>query len=83
MHLTQKYNRKNCQSTWDLIHEAWKINDLKQMKEACHELITEARLKNTTDYRWRQTVDNARDKDKLFISITNLHHQDSTETATR
>ena len=53
------------------------------MKSMSKEFIIELRTTKEKAYSFNNTIDKVKSKDKLLQFITNIHMQDSKETATR
>jgi hypothetical protein len=53
------------------------------MKTMAREFVIEMRVDKIKAYKFNQSIDNIRIKDKLLQFVTNLHMQDSKETASR
>ena len=81
MKLTIIKGRRNLQEIYDLVVEAYRKNEFLQMKELAFEFINKMRASKEKTYYFTKTVNNARVKDNLLMFITNLHMQDSKETA--
>ena len=83
MNLTGKAGRRNLQPIYALIVEAYNNNNLNEMKAMAREFVIEMRVDKVKAYKFNQSIDNIKMKDKLLLFVTNLHMQDSKETATR
>jgi hypothetical protein len=83
MKLTTINGRRNLQEIYDLVVEAYRKNEFSQMKELAFEFVNETRASKEKTYHFNKVVSNARVKDNLLMFITNLHMQDSKETASR
>jgi len=83
MNLTEKTGRRNLQPIYALIVEAYNNNNLNEMKAMAREFVIEMRVDKVKAYKFNQSIDNIKMKDKLLLFVTNLHMQDSKETATR
>ena len=83
INLTTKGGRRNLQPIYDSIVEAYNRNSLNEMKEMAREFVIEMRTDRVKSYKFNQSIDNIKIKDKLLLFVTNLHMQDSKETATR
>lgn len=81
MQLSIKKGKRNLQTIYDSIVEAYSRKSLDEMKRMSKEFIIEMRTDKIKTYRFNETVDKIKSKDKLLIFITNLHMQDSKETA--
>lgn len=81
MDLTIKKGKRNLQTIYDSIVEGYSRESLDEMKRMSKEFIIEMRTDKIKTYRFNETVDKIKSKDKLLIFITNLHMQDSKETA--
>jgi hypothetical protein len=83
MNLTGKAGRRNLQPIYASIVEAYNNNNLNEMKAMAREFVIEMRVDKIKAYKFNQSIDNIKVKDKLLLFVTNLHMQDSKETATR
>lgn len=83
MELTIKKGRRNLQEIYDLVVEAYTKNEFAQMKDLAFEFVQETRASKEKVYYFNKAINNIKIKDKLLMFITNLHMQDSKETATR
>ena len=83
MNLTTKAGRRNLQPIYESIIEAYNRNSLNEMKIMAREFIIEMRIDKVKAYNFNESINNIKIKDKLLIFVTNLHMQDSKETATR
>tara|TARA_Y100000356_G_scaffold59875_1_gene48573 strand:- start:84 stop:335 length:252 start_codon:yes stop_codon:yes gene_type:complete len=83
MDLTPKKNRRNLQPIYDSILEAYYSNAFDVMKSMSKEFIIELRTTKEKTYSFNNTINKVKSKDKLLQFITNIHMQDSKETATR
>ena len=81
MKLTIKKNKRNLQEIYDSIIEGYSRNSLDEMKRMSKEFIIEMRVDKIKTYRFNETVDKIKTKVKLLYFMTNLHMQDSKETA--
>ena len=81
MKLTIIKGRRNLQEIYDLVVEAYNKNEFSQMKELAFEFVDEMRSSKEKTYRFNKVINNARVKDNLLMFVTNLHMQDSKETA--
>jgi len=81
MKLTIKKNKRNLQEIYNSIMEGYSSNSLDEMKRMSREFIIEMRIDKIKTYRFNETVDKIKTKDKLLLFMTNLHMQDSKETA--
>jgi hypothetical protein len=81
MKLTIIKGRRNLQEIYDLVVEAYNKNEFSQMKELAFEFVNETRSSKEKTYKFNKVVSNTNVKDKLLMFITNLHMQDSKETA--
>lgn len=83
MNLTGKAGRRNLQPIYASIVEAYNNNNLNEMKAMAREFVIEMRVDKIKAYKFNQSIDNIKVKDKLLLFVTNLHMQDSKETASR
>jgi len=83
MNLTTKGGRRNLQPIYDSIIEAYNCNSLSEMKTMAREFVIEMRVDKVKAYKFNESINNIKVKDKLLMFVTNLHMQDSKETATR
>jgi hypothetical protein len=83
MNLTGKAGRRNLQPIYASIVEAYNNNNLSEMKTMAREFVIEMRVDKIKAYKFNQSIDNIKIKDKLLQFVTNLHMQDSKETASR
>jgi len=83
MNLTQKAGRRNLQPIYDSIVEAYNRNSLDEMKRMAYEFVVELRTDKVKAYKFNESINNIKMKDKLLMFVTNLHMQDSKETASR
>jgi hypothetical protein len=81
MELTLKKGKRNLQPIYDSIVEGYSRVNLDEMKRMSREFIIEMRVNKIKAYRFNESVDKIKSKDKLLNFITNLHMQDSKETA--
>lgn len=81
--LTTKRGRRNLQPIYDSIVEAYTSHNLVDMKDMAREFVIEMRVDKMKSYKFNQSIDKIKMKDKLLMFVTNLHMQDSRETATR
>ena len=81
MELDLKTNKRNLQPIYDLIVSSFSKNKLDEMKTFSFEFIEEMRTTKTLSYRFNEQVKKIKNKDKLLMFITNLHMQDSSQTA--
>ena len=83
MNLTPKSNRRNLQPIYDSIVEAYSRGSLDEMKRMAYEFVIELRTDKVKAYKFNESIKNIKIKDKLLMFVTNLHMQDSKETASR
>jgi hypothetical protein len=83
MNLTQKAGRRNLQPIYDSIVEAYNRGSLDEMKRMAYEFVVELRTDKVKAYKFNESINNIKMKDKLLMFVTNLHMQDSKETASR
>ena len=83
MNLTKKAGRRNLQPIYESIIEAYNRSSLDEMKLMAQEFVVEMRVDKVKAYKFNQTINNIKLKDRLLMFVTNLHMQDSKETATR
>jgi len=83
MKLTTIKGRRNLQEIYDLVVEAYRKNEFSQMKELAFEFVDNMRASKEKTYYFNKAINNTRIKDNLLMFVTNLHMQDSKETATR
>tara|TARA_R100001509_G_scaffold132022_3_gene85413 strand:+ start:634 stop:915 length:282 start_codon:yes stop_codon:yes gene_type:complete len=81
MELTLKKGKRNLQPIYDSIVEGYSRVNLDEMKRMSKEFIIEMRVNKIKAYRFNESVDKIKSKDKLLIFITNLHMQDMKETS--
>ena len=81
MELTLKKGKRNLQPIYDSIVEGYSRVNLDEMKRMSREFIIEIRFNKIKAYRFNESVDKIKSKDKLLIFITNLHMQDMKETS--
>tara|TARA_B100000073_G_C23300064_1_gene398245 strand:- start:165 stop:425 length:261 start_codon:yes stop_codon:yes gene_type:complete len=81
MELTLKKGKRNLQPIYDSIVEGYSRVNLDEMKRMSREFIIEMRVNKIKAYRFNESVDKIKSKDKLLIFITNLHMQDMKETS--
>lgn len=83
MNLTKKAGRRNLQPIYESIIEAYNRSSLNEMKDMAHEFVIEMRVDKVKAYKFNQAINNIKLKDRLLMFVTNLHMQDSKETASR
>ena len=81
MNLTIKKGKRNLQPIYDSIVEGYSRVNLDEMKRMSKEFIIEMRVNKIKAYRFNESVDKIKSKDKLLIFITNLHMKDMKETS--
>lgn len=81
MNLNIKNGKRNLQSLYDELMAKYRQNLINEMKEVSNTFIDEMRTTKEKTYSFKQTVDKSNNRDKLLMFITNLHMQDSKETA--
>ena len=83
INLTTKGGRRNLQPIYDSIVDAYNRRALNEMKSMAREFVIEMRVDKIKAYRFNTAIDNIKDRNKLLMMVTNLHMQDSKETASR
>lgn len=83
MNLTKKAGRRNLQPIYESIIEAYNRSSLDEMKLMAQEFVVEMRVDKVKAYKFNQAINNIKLKDRLLMFVTNLHMQDSKETASR
>ena len=81
MELTLKKGKRNLQPIYDSIVEGYSRVNLDEMKRMSKEFIIEMRVEKYKGKGFINTIDNMKNKLSLLNFITNLHMQDSKETA--
>lgn len=82
MNLTKKYNRENLQEEYDKIVKCYNMSSFEQMKDLCYDFIEKlARADKIFKYKSNEKIDRITSRYKLLEFITNVHMQDSKETA--
>jgi hypothetical protein len=81
MQLSIKKGKRNLQPIYDSIVEGYSRVNLDEMKRMSREFIIEMRVNKIKAYRFNETVDKIKAKDKLLMFVTNLHMQDAKETS--
>jgi len=81
MELSIKKGKRNLQEIYSTITDAYSNGTLDEMKRMSKEFIIEMRVEKYKGKGFTNTVDKINNKTKLLTFITNLHMQDSKETA--
>ena len=81
MELSIKKGKRNLQEIYSTITDAYLNGTLDEMKRMSKEFIIEMRVEKYKGKGFTNTVDKINNKTKLLTFITNLHMQDSKETA--
>lgn len=81
MELTLKKDKRNLQPLYDDILKSYSNGSIEDMKVIAREFLNELRTTKVNLYNFTQTINKTFNKDKLLMFITNLHMQDSQETA--
>lgn len=81
MILSVKKGKRNLQEIYSTITEAYSKGTLDEMKRMSEEFVIEMRVEKYKGRGFINTVNKINNKTKLLTFITNLHMQDSKETA--
>ncbi len=81
MILSVKKGKRNLQEIYSTITEAYTKSTLEEMKVMSEEFVIEMRVEKYRGRGFINTVNKINNKIKLLEFITNLHMQDSKETA--
>lgn len=81
MILSVKKGKRNLQEIYSTITEAYSKSTLEEMKVMSGEFVIEMRVEKYRGRGFINTVNKINNKIKLLEFITNLHMQDSKETA--
>jgi len=81
MKLSIKKGKRNLQEIYSTITNAYSNGTLDEMKCMSREFIVEMRVEKYKGKGFINTIDNMKNKLSLLNFITNLHMQDSKETA--
>ena len=81
MQLSIKKGKKNLQEIYSTITNAYSSGTLDEMKRMSEEFVIEMRVEKYKGRGFINTVNKINNKTKLLTFITNLHMQDSKETA--
>jgi hypothetical protein len=81
MILSVKKGKRNLQEIYSTITEAYLKSTLEEMKVMSEEFVIEMRVEKYRGRGFINTVNKINNKIKLLEFITNLHMQDSKETA--
>tara|TARA_R110001632_G_scaffold48497_1_gene122164 strand:+ start:175 stop:441 length:267 start_codon:yes stop_codon:yes gene_type:complete len=81
MILSVKKGKRNLQEIYSTITEAYSKSTLEEMKVMSEEFVIEMRVEKYRGRGFINTVNKINNKIKLLEFITNLHMQDSKETA--
>jgi|TARA_R110002124_G_scaffold281499_1_gene455868 hypothetical protein len=81
MILSVKKGKRNLQEIYSTITEAYSKSTLEEMKVMSEEFVIEMRVEKYKGRGFINTVNKINNKIKLLEFITNLHMQDSKETA--
>tara|TARA_R110002153_G_scaffold174212_1_gene327390 strand:+ start:204 stop:470 length:267 start_codon:yes stop_codon:yes gene_type:complete len=81
MILSVKKGKRNLQEIYSTITEAYSKSTLEEMKVMSEEFVIEMRVEKYKGRGFINTVNKINNKTKLLTFITNLHMQDSKETA--
>ena len=81
MILSVKKGKRNLQEIYSTITEAYSKSTLEEMKVMSEEFVIEMRVEKYRGRGFINTVNKINNKTKLLTFITNLHMQDSKETA--
>ena len=81
MKLSIKKGKRNLQEIYSTITNAYTTGTLDEMKRMSNEFVIEMRVEKYKGKGFINTIEKIKDKTKLLTFITNLHMQDSKETA--
>ena len=81
MQLSIKKGKRNLQEIYSTITNAYSNGTLDEMKRMSEEFVIEMRVEKYKGRGFINTVNKINNKTKLLTFITNLHMQDSKETA--
>ena len=81
MKLSIKKGKRNLQEIYSTITNAYTTGTLDEMKRMSNEFVIEMRVEKWKGRGFINTIEKIKDKTKLLTFITNLHMQDSKETA--
>jgi|TARA_B100000902_G_C27101223_1_gene808890 hypothetical protein len=81
MKLSIKKGKRNLQEIYSTITNAYTTGTLDEMKRMSNEFVIEMRVEKYKGRGFINTIEKIKDKTKLLTFITNLHMQDSKETA--
>lgn len=81
MQLSIKKGKRNLQEIYSTITDAYTNGTLDEMKRMSEEFVIEMRVEKYKGKGFINTINKMKDKTKLLTFITNLHMQDSKETA--
>jgi hypothetical protein len=81
MQLSIKKGKRNLQEIYSTITNAYSSGTLDEMKRMSEEFVIEMRVEKYKGRGFINTVNKINNKTKLLTFITNLHMQDSKETA--
>lgn len=81
MQLSIKKGKRNLQEIYSTITDAYSNGTLDEMKRMSEEFVIEMRVEKYKGRGFVNTINKISNKTKLLTFITNLHMQDSKETA--
>jgi len=81
MSLTIKKGKRNLQEIYSTITDAYSNGTLDEMKRMSEEFVVEMRVEKYKGRGFINTIQKINNKTKLLTLMTNLHMQDSKETA--
>ena len=81
MQLSIKKGKRNLQEIYSTITDAYSNGTLNEMKRMSEEFVIEMRVEKYKGRGFVNTINKINNKTKLLTFITNLHMQDSKETA--
>ncbi len=81
MSLTIKKGKRNLQEIYSAITDAYSNGTLDEMKRMSEEFVVEMRVEKYKGRGFINTIQKINNKTKLLTLMTNLHMQDSKETA--
>jgi hypothetical protein len=81
MALTIKKGKRNLQEIYSTITDAYSNSTLDEMKRMSEEFVVEMRVEKYKGRGFINTIQKINNKTKLLTLMTNLHMQDSKETA--
>ena len=81
MQLSIKKGKRNLQEIYSTITNAYSSGTLDEMKHMSEEFVIEMRIEKYKGKGFINTIQKINNKMKLLTFITNLHMQDSKETA--